>query len=93
MIYKVIKECIISTLGVWNHPEEIEVDDLPDYKWYCLGGEPKYSQVIQNRHSDETIDLFEKGWRYQVSIILDPIDRLNKDFFHYYNIAFLTDGK
>ena len=38
MIFGVIKECIISTFGVWNHPEDIEVDDLLDYKWYCLGG-------------------------------------------------------
>lgn len=41
------------------------VSDLTDYKWYCFGGEPKYCQVIQNRHTKETIDFFDAAWNHQ----------------------------
>lgn len=49
-----------------------EVRDLPDYKWYCFNGEPKYCQVIQNRSDKETIDFFDTDWNHQVFIGLNP---------------------
>ena len=42
-----------------------ETQDLPDFKWYCFGGEPKYCQVITNRSSEETIDFFDTDWNHQ----------------------------
>ena len=39
--------------------------DLPDYKWYCFNGEPKFCQVIQNRNTSETIDFFDAEWKHQ----------------------------
>ena len=39
--------------------------DLPDYKWYCFNGEPKFCQVIQDRNTCETIDFFDVEWRHQ----------------------------
>lgn len=40
-------------------------DDLPDYKWYCFGGKPRYCQVIQDRTRNETIDFFDTEWQHQ----------------------------
>ena len=46
--------------------------DLPDYKWYCFNGEPKFCQVIQNRSTNETIDFFDINWIHQEFIGLNP---------------------
>lgn len=46
--------------------------DLPDYKWYCFNGEPKYCQVIQDRSSKETIDFFDTEWNHQEFIGFNP---------------------
>lgn len=49
--------------------------DLPDYKFFCFNGEPKYCQVIQNRRTKETIDFYDMKWSHQefVGIINSPI--------------------
>lgn len=47
------------------------MQDLPDYKWYCFNGEPKYCQVIQNRNTNETIDFFDTEWNHQEFVGLD----------------------
>lgn len=49
-----------------------EEKDLPDYKWYCFNGEPKYCQLIQNRTTSETIDFYDTEWRHQDFIGLNP---------------------
>lgn len=48
------------------------VKDLPDYKWFCFDGEPRYCQVIQNRTTHETIDFFDTEWNHQVFYGLNP---------------------
>lgn len=48
------------------------VKDLPDYKWYCFNGVPKYCQVIQNRSDDEKIDFFDTNWEHQDFIGMNP---------------------
>jgi len=40
-------------------------DDLPDYKFFCFNGEPKYCQVISGRETDERIDFFDYEWNHQ----------------------------
>ena len=47
-------------------------NDITDYKFFCFNGEPKYCQVIQDRHSKETIDFFDMGWRHKEFIGLNP---------------------
>lgn len=49
-----------------------DVKDLPDYKWYCFNGEPKYCQVIQDRNTHETIDFFDADWNHQEFVGLNP---------------------
>ncbi len=39
--------------------------DLPDYKFFCFNGEPKYCQVIRDRRSKETIDFYDMEWKHQ----------------------------
>lgn len=48
------------------------VQDLPDYKWYCFNGEPKFCQVIQDRNTCETIDFYDAEWNHQEFIGLAP---------------------
>lgn len=38
---------------------------LTDYKFFCFNGEPKYCQVIRDRHSKETIDFYDMDWKHQ----------------------------
>lgn len=49
-----------------------DVLDLPDYKWYCFNGEPKFCQVIQDRTTNETIDFFDTEWNHQDFVGLNP---------------------
>ena len=39
--------------------------DLPDYKFFCFDGEPKYCQVISGRNEKMCIDFFDHDWRHQ----------------------------
>lgn len=78
---------IYSTLREWpykNVPRRILVekymsptgakagDDLQDYKFFCFGGEPRFCQVIRNRHSGETIDIYDMDWKLQPFIGMNP---------------------
>lgn len=45
--------------------------EIPDYKWYCFNGEPKYCQVIKDRTTRETIDFFDVNWKHQEFIGLN----------------------
>lgn len=67
--YKNIHKRIIAEALIETKPA---VKDLPDYKWYCFNGEPKYCQVIQNRSSSETIDFYDSEWKHQDFIGLNP---------------------
>lgn len=49
--------------------------DLTDYKIYCFNGEPRYIQVIQDRHVKETIDFFDMDWNRQEFFGLNPVCR------------------
>lgn len=83
---KSLKQDIYRTLREWpykNVPRRVlaeqyidpvpDVKDLPDYKWYCFNGVPKYCQVIQNRTTTETIDFYDTEWKHQDFIGLMPI--------------------
>lgn len=50
-------------------------NDLPDYKFFCFNGEPKYCQVIRDRHSKETIDFYDMDWNRMPFVGLNPIAR------------------
>ena len=67
--YKNVPRRIIAEQYINPTPD---VTDLPDYKWYCFGGEPKYCQVIQSRSSNESIDFFDTEWNHQDFIGLNP---------------------
>lgn len=60
--YKNVRPRIIAERYIEPAPSVV---DLPDYKWYCFDGEPKYCQVIQARSVEETIDLFDTEWNHQ----------------------------
>lgn len=48
-------------------------EDLPDYKFYCFNGEPRYCQVIRDRNSKETIDFYDMEWNHMPFVGLNPI--------------------
>lgn len=39
--------------------------DLPDYKFFCFNGEPRYCQVISGRKNKMSIDFFDYKWNHQ----------------------------
>ncbi len=47
--------------------------DLTDYKFFCFNGEPKYCQVIRNRHTCESIDFYDMEWQHQKFVGLNPV--------------------
>ena len=47
-------------------------NDLPDYKFFCFNGEPKYCQVIRDRNLNETIDFYNMEWIHQDFVGLNP---------------------
>lgn len=69
--YKNVPKRIIAEQYIDPSPN---VNDLPDYKWYCFGGEPKYCQVIQDRSTNETIDFYDTEWRHQDFVGLNPVN-------------------
>lgn len=69
-VYSQIKPRIIAEQLLEVCPDGI--GDIPDYKWYCFNGEPKYCQVIQDRSSNETIDFFDTEWNHQEFVGLNP---------------------
>lgn len=68
--YKNVPRRILAEQFIETKPT---INDLPDYKWYCFGGEPKFCQVIQNRHTKETIDFFDTEWNHQEFVGLNPV--------------------
>lgn len=47
--------------------------DLPDYKFFCFNGEPKYCQIIRDRHTEEAIDFYDMDWKHQEFVGLNPV--------------------
>lgn len=75
---KALKQDIYKDLREWPYldakkrilAEELLEDihnpsDLPDYKFFCFNGDPKYCQVISNRGTSMTVDFFDKEWKHQ----------------------------
>jgi hypothetical protein len=46
---------------------------LPDYKFYCFSGIPKYCQVIRDRNTKETIDFYDMEWEHMPFVGLNPV--------------------
>ena len=59
---RIIAEKYISEQGYGGNSDD---KDIPDYKFYCFDGEPKYCQVIRDRRSHETIDFYDMEWNHQ----------------------------
>ena len=68
--YKNVRKRVFAEQYVEPKPN---VQDLPDYKWYCFNGEPRYCQLIQDRNTKETIDFYDTSWNHQEFIGLNPI--------------------
>lgn len=60
--YKNVPHRIIAEKYIEPAPE---TKDLPDYKFFCFNGEPKYCQVITGRNETMCIDFFDQEWNHQ----------------------------
>lgn len=60
--YKNVPRRIIAEEYLEPSPE---TNDLPDYKFFCFNGEPRYCQVISGRNTKKSIDFFDKDWNHQ----------------------------
>ena len=68
--YKDVPKRIIAEKYISPAPNVV---DIPDYKWYCFNGEPKFCQVILDRNSNETIDFFDTDWQHQEFSGMNPM--------------------
>lgn len=60
--YKNVPKRIIAEKYIAPRPD---LNDLPDYKFFCFNGEPKYCQVISGRETGKRIDFFDRDWNHQ----------------------------
>ena len=60
--YKNVPRRIIAEQYIDPLPE---TEDLPDYKFFCFNGVPKYCQVISGRGTKMCIDFFDHEWNHQ----------------------------
>ena len=60
--YKNVSRRIIAEEYIEPDPN---TNDLPDYKFFCFNGVPKYCQVISGRNSEMCIDFFDENWMHQ----------------------------
>lgn len=60
--YKNVKPRVIAERYMEDRPKNPAVADLTDYKFFCFNGEPKFCQVIRDRNSHETIDIYDMDW-------------------------------
>lgn len=49
-----------------------ENKDIPDYKFYCFNGVPRYCQMIGSRSTEETIDFYDMNWNHMPFVGLNP---------------------
>lgn len=64
--YKNVPRRIIAEQYMEDNSQKPNVKkDLPDYKFFCFNGEPKYCQVITGRNDKMCIDFFDKDWHHQ----------------------------
>lgn len=47
-------------------------DELKDYKFFCFNGRAEYCQLIADRTTEETIDFYDREWKHQDFIGLNP---------------------
>lgn len=60
--YKNVPRRIIAEQYIAPAPNH---NDLPDYKFFCFNGEPKFCQVITGRDTKMCVDFFDKDWNHQ----------------------------
>lgn len=72
---RVLAEKYMAPKDMVNNP----IYDLSDYKFFCFNGEPKYCQVIRDRHSKESIDFYDMNWRHQEFVGLNPVASSGKN--------------
>ena len=68
--YKNVPRKILAEKFMVNEEEETGrtcdySSDLADYKFFCFNGEPYYCQVIRDRSTEETIDIYDMEWNHQ----------------------------
>ena len=82
--YKNVKPRIIAE----QYMQDDENEDLIDYKFFCFNGRAEYCQVIANRHTDETIDFYDRDWKHQPFIgLLPTAHHAPKDYSRMLHIA------
>lgn len=71
--YKNVKPRVIAEKYMEDTPLNPAVTDLTDYKFFCFDGDPKFCQVIRDRHTKETIDFYDMDWNHQEFVGLNPV--------------------
>lgn len=77
--YKGVRKRIIAEKFIAPDSSKSK-SDLPDYKFFCFNGEPKYCQVIRDRSSQEPIDFYDMNWAHQPFVGLNPMAEMGKSY-------------
>lgn len=71
--YKNVKKQVIAEkFMIPSEKVDDPTYDLTDYKFFCFNGEPRYCQVIRDRHICESIDFYDMEWNHQEFVGLNP---------------------
>jgi hypothetical protein len=70
--YKDVPKRIIAEKYMMSKDNDLKKTDLPDYKFFCFNGEPHFCQVIRDRSTKETIDIYDKEWNHMPFVGLNP---------------------
>lgn len=66
--YKLVPRRIIAEKFLVNGNDT----ELKDYKFFCFNGRAEFCQLIADRTTDETIDFYDRSWKHQDFIGLNP---------------------
>ena len=72
--YKNIKPKVIAEKYMEEESLDCKKKDLTDFKFFCFNGEPKFCQVIRNRNTKETIDIYDMDWKLQDFVGLNGLN-------------------
>lgn len=71
--YKDVPKRIIAEKYIAT-PKNMSPDGLPDYKFFCFNGEPRYCQVICEQQSTEPHYFYDMNWNHLEIVGLNSVE-------------------
>lgn len=68
------KKYLNEVYGVWENIDEIEIENIRDYKFFCFHGKPKFLYVVSERNIKPKYNYYDLQWN--AIDVVDKSDRL-----------------